>query len=299
MISDKKIVVTGASGLIGNALCNLLHRHHLPFIALYRSKPAEDNDWHKEYCNLEDPDSVNREFWQKASYVIHCAAAIPSGAISVESCYEINKEIDNNIYHAILKNSIPMMIFLSSSSVYGFSDQEINEDSQVSPQTIYSIGKLESESMFRSLRNCKTVLLRINAPYHVKQQSRTVLKIFIENAINNKLLVYHGSGSRAQDFTAVEDIVNAIFHILSQGIKTSGEVYNISSGKPISMRNLAQLIVSLMPHTRSKIEPSGIPDPQEDCRSNFSIKKMFKDYKWRPQVSLDQGIKNWITLISK
>jgi UDP-glucose 4-epimerase len=299
MISDKKVVVTGASGLIGNALCNLLHKHNLPFIALYRNKPEEDNDWHKEFCNLEDSDSVNREFWQKASAVIHCAAAIPSGLITVESCYEINKQIDNNIYQAIQENSIPMMIFLSSSSVYGFSDKEINEDSQVSPQTIYSAGKLESESMFRSLRNCKTIFLRINAPYHVKQQSRTVLKIFIENAVNNEPLVYHGSGLRAQDFTAVEDIVNAIFLIISQGIKTSGEVYNITSGKPISMRDLAQLIVSLMPNTKSKIEPSGIPDPQEECRSNFSIKKIFRDYNWQPKVSLGQGIKNWITIINK
>lgn len=299
MISDKKIVVTGASGLIGNALCNLLQKHNLPFIALYRNKPEEDNGWHKEYCNLEDSDSVNCEFWQRASSVIHCAAAIPSEIISVESCYEINKQIDSNIYHAILNNSIPMMLFLSSSSVYGFSDKEIKEDSPVLPQTIYSAGKLESELMFRSLRNCKTIFLRINAPYHIKQQSRTVLKIFIENAVNNKPLVYHGSGLRAQDFTSVEDIVNAIFLIVSQGIKTSGEVYNIASGKPISMRDLANLIVSLIPNTKSKIEPSGIPDPQEDCRSNFSIKKIFRDYNWQPEVSLDQGIKNWITLINK
>lgn len=298
MISEKKIVVTGAGGLIGDALCNLLYKHHFPFIALYRDKPEEENDWHKEYCNLENPDSVNCGFWGKTSCVIHCAAAIPSSVISSESCYDINKQIDKNIYHAIQKASVPMMVFLSSSSVYGFSDNEINEDSQVSPQTIYSIGKLESESMFRSLKNCKTIFLRINAPYDFKQKSRTVLKIFIENALNNKPLVYHGSGLRAQDFTAVEDIVNAIFLIISLGIKTSGEVYNIASGKSISMRDLAQLIVSLIPHTQSTIEPSGIPDPQEECRSNFSIKKIFRDYSWSPKVSLEQGIKNWIALIN-
>lgn len=297
MISEKKIIVTGASGLIGNALCNLLNKNQLPFIALYRNKPVEDNEWHKEYCNLEDSDIINLNIWQKASCVIHCAAAIPSESISVESCYEINKQIDNNIYKAILNYSVPMMIFISSSSVYAFSDEEINEDSDVSPQSIYSKGKLESELMFKSLRNCETVFLRINAPYHFKQKSRTVLKIFIENAINNKQLIYHGNGLRSQDFTAVEDIVKAIFQIFSQGIKTSGEVYNISSGKPISMLDLAQMIISLLPDTKSKIESSGMIDIQEGCRSIFSINKIYRDYNWRPEVSLEQGIENWITSI--
>jgi UDP-glucose 4-epimerase len=297
MISEKKIIVTGASGLIGNALCNLLNKNQLPFIALYRNKPVEDNEWDKEYCKLEDSDIINLDIWQKASCVIHCAAAIPSDSISVEACYEINKQIDSNIYKAILNNGVHTLIFISSSSVYALSDKEINEDSDVSPQSIYSKGKLESESMFKSLRNCETVFLRINAPYHFKQKSRTVLKIFIENAINNKHLIYHGNGLRAQDFTAVEDIIKAIFQIFSQGIKTSGEVYNISSGKPISMVNLAQMIISLIPDTKSKIESSGMIDIQEGCRSIFSIKKIYRDYNWRAEVSLEQGIKNWITSI--
>lgn len=297
MISEKKVVVTGASGLIGNALCNLLNKNKLPFIALYRNNKVEDNEWHREYCKLEDPDIINLDFWQKTSCIIHCAAAIPSDSISDESCYEINKQIDKNIYKAILNNSVPMMIFISSSSVYAFSDEEINEVSEISPQSIYSKGKLESESMFKSLPNCKTVFLRINAPYHFKQKSRTVLKIFIENAINNRPLIYHGNGLRAQDFTAVEDIVKAIYQIFSQGIKTSNEIYNISYGKPISMLALAQMIISLVPDTKSKIESSGMMDIQEGCRSIFCIKKIYRDYNWRPEVSLEQGIKNWISSI--
>jgi nucleoside-diphosphate-sugar epimerase len=299
MISEKKIVVTGAGGLIGNALCNLLFENQLPFIALYRSKSTEVSEWHKEYCNLENSDIINLKIWQNTSCIIHCAAAIPSDSLSVESCYEINKQIDQNIYKAIFNNSVPKLIFISTSSVYSFSAKEINEDSDVSPQSVYSKGKLESESIFRSLRNCETVFLRINAPYHFKQKSRTVLKIFIEDAINDKQLIYHGNGLRQQDFTAVEDIVKAIFQIIIKGIKTSGEVYILSSGKPISMVDLAQMIISLLPDCKSKIGSSGMIDAQEDVKSIFSIKKFYRDYNWRPELSLDQGVKNWIASIKK
>jgi nucleoside-diphosphate-sugar epimerase len=297
MIYKEKIIVTGAGGLIGNELCNLLDKHKLPFIAIYRTEPQLMNNWNKEFLNLESSNSVNHPCWNNASCVIHCAASIPSEKTSIDTCYTINKQIDLNVFNAIKKNSIPMLIFLSTSSIYGFSKDEIFEDSEPSPQNLYSLGKLQSESLFRSITNCRTIFLRINAPYHPKQSLNTVLKIFIENAINNNELVFHGSGLRAQDFTAVDDIVNAIFSIISQGIKTSGEVYNVASGKPISMRDLAKLIVSIIPNTASKITPSGIDDPQENCRSIFNINKFSNEYHWKPKVNLKQGIGAWFQQI--
>ena len=136
------------------------------------------------------------------------------------------------------------------------------------------------------------VCLRVNAPYDCNQKNNTVLKIFIENALVNENIFYHGSGKREQDFTNVSDIATAIELILNTG-KISG-VYNISGGSPITMNELATLIVKSVPGCTSQIKSSGNIDPQEGCKARISIKKALTELGWHPQITLEKGIVNWI-----
>ena len=299
MISDKKIVVTGAGGLIGNAVCSLLHAEKIPFLAVYKSMDVKESVWPVEYCDLTDTLSVQNDFWEDTTAMVHCAALIPTETISAENCYIANKQIDQHISEIIQKHHISGLVYLSSSSVYGYPETPVTEETPVSPQSIYSSGKMESEKLFRNLPGCNTVILRINAPYHFSQKTKTVVRIFIENALQNKPLIYHGTGARSQDFTAVHDIASLIVLILQKGILQPCEVFNVSGGDPVSMKDLARMIVSLVPDCTSSIAASGMEDPQENNRSVFKLDKIYRDYTWRPSVTLTSGIKQWIAAIRK
>ena len=76
-------------------------------------------------------------------------------------------------------------------------------------------------------------------------------------------------------------------------------IYNIASGNPVSMKNLAELILSKVPGSDSKISSSGIPDPQENHKALFDTTKAKKELGWQPSISLSDGIDEWIKYLKQ
>jgi UDP-glucose 4-epimerase len=109
--------------------------------------------------------------------------------------------------------------------------------------------------------------------------------------------MYYGSGERTQDFTSASDIGNAICCAVSN-VDANG-VFNIASGKPISMCDLAKLVIRAIAGTKSRAVPSGQPDPQEDYRAAFDISKAQRLLGWRPIVSLEEGIRQWAQCLKR
>lgn len=294
--NKERILITGAGGLLGNSVCHLLHKLNLPIIALYKNKPQEKILWTYNYGDIEK-DNLQKNFeHQNISTIIHCAAIIPNEQNTFENCYRINTVIDKNISDYVVKNNVRKLIFTSTTNMYGISTMIINETSELKIDNLYSRAKLKSENLFFSLKNVEAISLRINAPYHYSQKSKTVLKIFIENIINDKDVSYHGSGARQQDFIHVKDVASAVLSSLR--INKTG-IYNIASGNAINMKDLAELILSKVPESKSKIKSCGFPDPQEEHKALFDITKAKAELSWQPKISLNEGINEWIKYIQQ
>jgi nucleoside-diphosphate-sugar epimerase len=137
----------------------------------------------------------------------------------------------------------------------------------------------------------RATILRISAPYGPGQRNRTVLRIFIERAISSMDLLYFGTGDRTQDFTSATDVAQAVICSIR---RKRGGVFNIAGGNPISMKELAKLVVKCVSGCRSKIVPAGVPDSQESYRADFEILKAKRELGWAPQISLTEGVKQWI-----
>ncbi len=294
-----KVLVTGSGGLIGSYAVRTLHQARYEVIALYRKPPVrkEGNPWHMIYTDLLNEES---EFVLKtidADVVVHCAAVLPKQFKGEEAIQvaDVNRQIDERIIK-FCQDKGSTLIYSSSSSVYGSEGFPWNENSSVTPWGPYAIGKFETEQKIKKLKN-RFVILRINAPYAPEQRSRTVLKIFIERAMDNRNLYYYGNGKRQQDFTAVNDVAQAIACAVSHG--TAKGIFNIAGGKPVSMKTLANLVIQCVPKTASKVLPAGQPDPQEEYRAIFDISKAGNILGWAPSASLEQGIQNWIKFLEK
>lgn len=296
MTLTSKILITGAGGLIGNAVCNSLQKEQQSFIGLYKSKPANNALCQTAFADIEKDDLQKILGSESISAIIHCAAAIPNEQYSISDCYNINTTIDKKIAEYATKNSIEKLIFISTTNMYGVSNEVIDENTKLNIDNLYSQAKLNSEQLFFKLINIKAVVsLRVNAPYYYSQKANTVLKIFINKIVKGKDVLYHGTGVRQQDFTHVKDIADAVMCSLKSD-KTG--IYNIASGNSISMKNLAELILSKVPGSKSRIFPSGMPDAQENHKALFNIRKAKKDLRWQPKIKLGEGIEEWVKYLN-
>jgi UDP-glucose 4-epimerase len=291
------VLVTGATGFLGAATCRSLiaHDHQVVPVAPPWSRQGEELDRRVIRVDLREPGALERACTVRPDAVVHLAAVVPSVLTGREAAEAAacNEQIDRSVFAACQVFGVGV-VYASSTSVYGVgSGAEITEASAPRPNGPYAEAKQASERDAQALserHSLPCAVLRISAPYGPGQRRRTVVKLFIERALGGLPLLYHGTGSREQDFTHAEDIAEAIRLALER--RASG-VYTIASGRPISMKQLAALVVRCVPRSASSVGPSGAPDPQESATARFAIRKAAEDLGWRPAISLEAGIRAW------
>jgi nucleoside-diphosphate-sugar epimerase len=303
-----KVLITGANGFIGRHVCGKFLLEGCSVVCVNglesRSSGCRDNclkNCKTIHADLTDNSFLKNDLIRDIDLVIHLAAKIPPtlNDSSDKQAAEINKKIDRNIFMMCTKLGAGL-IYASSTAVYELTREwPITEESATTPTSSYAKEKLSAEKDGRKIlqeKDLQFTALRISAPYGPGQKSNTVLKKFIENAIKGQPIQYYGTGSRQQDFTHVRDVADAVFKAAK--LRKSG-IYNISGGSPISMKNLAEMVLRCVPKTKSIVKAADIEDPQEGFTAAYSIARANKDLDWKPKIPLKEGIAEWAKSISE
>jgi nucleoside-diphosphate-sugar epimerase len=294
---NRNILATGASGLIGSYAVKALHKEGYFVTALYR-KPEAEYPWRAIQGDLLDNDTIMVLRSIDFDSVVHCAAMLPGQfhGENADHVSQLNLQIDERIVNLCQRKNC-QLVYMSGTSVYGYGNgSHLTEEADLSPIGPYAEAKAKSERRILDELSNHSIILRVSAPYGPGQRTRTVLRVFIERALADLDLMYHGSGKRQQDFTAAHDVADAIVCAVSK-MDVNG-IFNISNGNPISMRDLAELVVRVL-SSKSRIVPSGRPDSQEDYRALFDISKASRILRWHPTVSLEKGICQWAEYLRK
>jgi UDP-glucose 4-epimerase len=297
MQGKTKILVTGASGLVGrHILTRLSSEKNISVIGqLHRKKLHEvlASKISCAYLNLDENGVEDSLLNIAPNIIIHSAAKIPSIISSDYEVAEVNKKIDFAVFNAANKINA-RVIYISGINLYEGNLCPWSEGIIVSPLSAYAKQKYESELLFSKLIIPATSL-RLSSPYGGTQDAgRNVLYKFIHAALNGDVLKIFGTGERRQDFIYASDIADAVWAIVSEelsGKKLSG-IFNIASGSSVSMKNLAELIVDIA--GRGVVVSSGEIDPQECHNPQIDIHKIWESVGWRPSTSLASGIRNII-----
>ena len=295
----RKILVTGGSGLIGMAIVQALTRNFKVY-SIDRKDPDGDKSSTVKYITTDLTKENTFTIIKKINpeIIVHCAAVIPSTNNSdEEEIRNLNPLIDKNII-SVASELGCYLIFTSSTTVYGYGNNQfqVSESEPLVAISLYGKQKIETESLIANQIK-KFLILRINAPYGKKGVHKTVLNLFSELALHGKTLQYHGSGNRMQDFTNVDDIANLISSLLRKNEYMNG-IFNISYGNPITMKDLAELIVNIT-GSKSLVQPSGLYDNQENYKASYSTEKAKNLLGWNPKIPLDQGILEIINNLKK
>jgi len=277
------IILTGASGLIGNVLAKWLSINKNEFITISRRD-----------CNLAEMDLYNYITSLTSSVpstIIHLAANLPFGknvTNGLKECEE-TKRIDLNVFNAS-KAWNAKVIYASTLSLYNkFNPPPYSESSELAEfdDNPYLKAKLIGESTF--LRNSKNVVLRLPAPIGQGLPSETVAGLFLEKAARNEIIEIWGSGLREQNYVDVEDIALAFIKVLhseAQGI------FNIASPEPTTMKDLAFLIVKIF--QKGKVIFTDKSDGMEYQKAFYSCDKARINFGWRHSISLETSLRGLI-----
>ena len=213
----------------------------------------------------------------------------------IGSNYKIQKlyksHISNsNFFLNILKNlKIKRLIFFSSVDEVGFSNKNINENTNYSPSNKYSIIKLLARELFEEF------CIKYSKPY-------TIFRLFLVIGNNQKiprlfpLIKYHIQNGKKfvinnplayKNFIHIDDFCNVLDIILKNKMSLNN-IYNLASDQNIKLEKLFKLIHNINPLLKFEKNLNGSLNSQK--ASIFKIKKIIGNYKFK---NINQIIKSF------
>jgi UDP-glucose 4-epimerase len=293
-----RALVTGATGFIGNYLVLELRRRGWNVVCMTR-RPVETKDADIQYvqADLLQPAQLDGILGAAGPVdsVFHFAALLPAASTSAEQYLLANCVATSRLLELAGEMGVRSFVYASSLPVIGAPEQlPITEEHSVRPKHPYHLSKLCGEmacEMARRMENRNISSLRITSPYGAGMSPNSVLSRFVSKALQSEEIQWMGSGSRAQNFVHVTDVVAAALLAVETG---RPGVYNVGGSETTSMQELARLVTKLTPGTRSKVSASGKPDPEEGCRWEVDLTRSAAALGYRPKVPLDHGLAEYI-----
>ncbi|MHA1728294.1 MAG: NAD-dependent epimerase/dehydratase family protein [Promethearchaeota archaeon] len=284
-MKNRRILITGSRGYIGQNLIKILDREKVSWIGL-------DN---KDGQDILNPESFPSENFDD---IIHLAG-ISDRNYSIhhpDIVLKTNILSTLNVLENARKNG-SRVIFISSSLVYKPKTNKISENDPLNPVDPYSFSKkmCEDLSIFYQVNfKIPIVIIRLFNVYGKKLKENTLFYDLIEQILNKnveKIKILNNSSSR--DYVHISDVINGILLILNS--KDTG-IFNLGSGRGYRPKQIANLIMDVEGY-RKEIEISNKGFLNEGwCSNNSKIERI---YNYHPKISILDGIKELLHIYSK
>jgi len=305
----EKVLVTGGAGFIGSHLVDELINRGYEVIVLDNFYSGKIENLRKNLKNknfkLIKGDIRNIKDVKKAvkdvNAIFHLAAIV-SVPLSIENpilVNEVNVLGSLNVLKIAIEENVDKFIYASSCAVYGEAENlPIKEEDKLNPLSPYASSKISVEyycKVFYKVYGLKTVCLRYFNVYGPRQKTGEyagVIPSFIERIINDKPPIIYGNGEQTRDFVYVKDVVDASIKALEKE-EAIGEVFNIGSGKAITINQLAEILLEIF--GKEKLKPIYEKERIGDIKNSYaSIDKVSKILEYKPKYTLRNGLEDMI-----
>ena len=291
------IYVAGHRGMVGSAVIRRLKDEGFENLIVRTSSELD----------LRNQGAVTEFMAQERPDVVVDAAARVGGILANDTYpYTFLREnlvIQNNLIHAAHENEVRKFVFLGSSCIYPkHADQPMKEDSLLTgplepTNQWYAIAKIAGVKMCESLRiqhGRDYVSLMPTNLYgrgdNFDLETSHVLPAMIRKfhdavAEGHRPVTLWGSGSPRREFLHVDDVADAILFTLQNEMED--HLYNVGTGKEISIAELAKLIQSVSGHEGEIVWDRSRPDGTP--RKLMDVSKM-REEGWEYRIELKEGI---------
>lgn len=184
---------------------------------------------------------------------------------------------------------VKRLVYAASSSCYGIPAQyPTPESAPADPRYPYALTKYLGEQLvmhWANLYRLPAVSVRFFNVYGPRARTSgtygAVFGVFLAQLLAGKPLTIVGDGSQTRDFTYVSDVVDALIAVAES--EKIGEIYNVGSGRPVSVNELVRLLGS-PPSVHIPKRPG-----EPDC-TWADISKIRRELGWQPKVSFTDGV---------
>ena len=294
-LSGSNILVTGATGLIGSVVVDVLLSSEEANCNVYASgrneeracklfaKYSNSSKYHFVKHDVNLPLVSDVQF----DYIVHCASGA-SPSEYAKKPVEVMKSNFMGVSHLLdygREHGMRRFLYVSSGEVYGEGDGRMfTEDYSgyvdcMSPRSCYPSSKRAAETLCASYAAEYGVDVVVARPCHVygpyfTEADNRVYAQFIRNVLKGENVVMKSTGGQFRSWCYVVDCVSALLHILLKG--ECGQAYNIADETSnISVRELAEMVAGI----GSKKVIIDLPSDAEKAGFNVVKKSVFSTQK--------------------
>lgn len=280
--SMNKILILGASGLLGTALVNFFVEKNYMTGALSRSKIMNNRQnldtYTVDVLNYDLLDAVISKY----DVIINCIGQITN---PICNCMTLNTVGMNNIVKSVKKHN-KYLVHISTVAVYG-SSKYVNEESDVNPETPYGTIKYFAEYIIKSTLE-KYTILRVTNLYGRNQNKGVIAYLLRSFYAQEKQLYFDNNGDLKRYYLQIDDLSNILNAII---LKQAYGIYNIRGNQFITIKELVSLFSKLMNYDFNVEYTNGLPIENIE---EIDIKKLEKNIEFNYKHTLQSylnGIK--------
>lgn len=299
-----KAIVIGGAGFIGSNIVRLLNEKKYE-ITVYDNLSTGFKENIRCYNkvklivgDISDVDNLDKAM-HGCGVVFHLAANVGNLKSINDPMFDsqINVIGTLNVLNCARKNGIKKVVYSSSAAIFGEPRYlPIDENHSFAPDSPYGVSKLAGELhclCHNQLYNMVVVCLRYFNVYGINQrydQYGNVIPIFATLLLKNQPITIFGNGEQTRDFINVKDV--AIANILAAENKKASGVFNIGSGKAITINELAKIMKSIT-HSDSDIKYSPARKG-EVMHSMANISKAKDVLSFNPSTNIYSNLEEYI-----
>ena len=301
-MKKNRILITGGTGFIGYHLAKKCLELNWSVDSISTKLPKNKRKLKKvKYLELDISKNKNltKYLSKDYDYIVNLAGYVDHS--NKEKTIKSHFNGCKNLANFFLNRNIKRFIQIGSSIEYGKikSPQKESKKNYQKTYSFYGKAKLLSTKFLLKLKkkyNFPATILRLYLVYGPYQDGNRIIPFTIMNAINNKKFDC-STGNQLRDFIYIDDLVSAIIKIIKNE-NLNGEIINIGSGKPISIKRLIIKICKLSKGGQPQF--GKIPFRKDEILRLYpNLSKIKKIIKWKAKVNLDQGLKKTIKYFIK
>ena len=299
----KRSVVTGGAGFIGSHLVEELVRRGSRVVVIDdlssgRAENLAAVAGGVEVVRLDLAREDARPALVDADAVFHLAgyADIPRSVKEPRLDFEKNALATLNLLEAV-REAAPdaRVLFASSAAVYGVgSERPLREDDPMAPAAPYGVSKMAAErymEVYARLYRLRSASLRLFPVYGPRLRAHVVYDLMRKVRDNPNELRIEGDGTQVRDFVHVTGAVDAFLTVADRA-PLAGEVYNVASDEPVTIRDLATLLCERM-GARPRFVYSGAVASGVSQRWAADLSRL-RALGYRPPISLAEGLRGTV-----
>lgn len=301
-----RVLITGAAGFIGSYLAERLCSLDFEVIGLdnfssgYVGNLSGLRD--DKRFELIKGDILSLEDLLKASKgadtIFHFAAqsSVPKSTEDPVRDFEINFQGTLNVLESARKAKVKVIIFASSSAVYGNAALPTPEDHPLSPISNYGASKAAAEaycSSYSSLYGLKTASLRFYNIFGSRARKGVMFDLLQKLQKSNEKLKVLGTGKQKKDYLYIDDAIEATLLVTNKG-ELSGNAFNIGSGESYSVKEIVRKLLEILGLVnKTKSFYTGFSWGGDVQQTLADISKL-KELGFSPKVNFDQGLRTFV-----